>query len=174
MSGNSMPEGKPYAVQRILEISPLTVLDVGAGRGAYATILNAYLPNTIFDAVEVWTPYIEQFNLKNKYSNIFNVDARNHKNFNYDLVIFGDILEHMPMSDSIDLWNFASKQARFMLISIPIIHMPQDEIDGNPYEIHEEEDWSTDLVLKKFKNIVEYKEFKHTGVFIAYFGENNG
>lgn len=174
MSGNSMPEGKPYAIQRIMEISPSTVLDIGAGRGAYATILNPYLPHTIFDAVEVWTPYIEQFNLKNKYRNIFNVDAREHDNFDYDLVIFGDILEHMPMKDAVNLWNRAAEQAKFMLISIPIVHMPQEEIDGNPYEIHEEEDWSTELVLEKFKNIVEYKEFECTGVFIGYFGENDG
>jgi hypothetical protein len=36
MSGNSMPEGKPYAIEKIIEMAPLRILDVGAGRGAYA------------------------------------------------------------------------------------------------------------------------------------------
>lgn len=174
MSGNSMPEGKPYAIQKIIEINPSTVLDVGAGRGAYATILFPFLPNVIFDAIEVWQPYIENFELHKKYKNIFNVDVRKHENFKYDLVIFGDILEHMPKTDAIEVWGKVSKQANFALISIPIVHMPQEEIDGNPYEVHEEEDWSTELVLQEFSNIVEYKEFEQTGVFIAYFGENNG
>lgn len=174
MSGNSMPEGKPYAIEKIVEINPITVLDVGAGRGTYATILYPYLPKTIFDAVEIWEPYINQFELNKKYRNIFITDVREHKNFKYDLIIFGDILEHMPMDDAIKVWENASKEANFGLISIPIIHMPQDEIDGNPYEIHEEEDWSTDLVLKKFHSIVEYKEFECTGIFIGYFGDNNG
>jgi cyclopropane fatty-acyl-phospholipid synthase-like methyltransferase len=174
VSGNSMPEGKPYAIEKIIEMVPLTILDVGAGRGAYATILFPYLPNTKFDAVEVWKPYIEEYNLHRKYENVFNVDARDHDNFNYDLVIFGDVLEHMKKDDALKLWDKVSKQAEFALISIPIVHMPQDEIDGNPYEIHEEEDWSTELVLKEFSNIVEYRAFEQTGVFIAYFGGNNG
>lgn len=174
MSGNSMPEGKPYAIEKIVEINPSTILDIGAGRGAYATILYPYLPRAVFDAVEVWEPYVEQFQLHKKYRNIFIEDARNHEDFSYDLVIFGDVLEHMPEKDAVDLWNRASKQATFGLISIPIIHMPQEEIDGNPYEIHEEEDWSTELVLEKFHSIVEYKEFECTGIFIGYFGDNNG
>lgn len=169
-----MPEGKPYAIARIREISPSTVLDVGAGRGVYATILFPYLPQTIFDAIEVWQPYIDQYNLHSKYRNVFVEDARVHEDFSYDLVIFGDVLEHMPEKDAVGLWNRVSQQATFGLISIPIIHMPQEEIDGNPYEIHEEEDWSTSLVLEKFSHIVEYREFESTGVFIAYFGENNG
>ena len=168
-----MPEGKPYAIEKIVEINPSTILDIGAGRGAYATILFPYLPNTIFDAVEVWEPYVDQFGLKRKYRNVFIEDARNHEDFNYDLVIFGDVLEHMKEQDAVDLWNRASSQSTFGLISIPTVHMPQDEIDGNPYEIHEEEDWSTERVLEKFKGIVEYRVFEQTGVFIAYFGEKN-
>jgi cyclopropane fatty-acyl-phospholipid synthase-like methyltransferase len=174
VSGNSMPEGKPYAIEKIVEINPSTILDVGAGRGAYATILFPYLPKARFDAVEVWEPYIEQYRLHRKYNNVFNIDAREHDDFDYDLVIFGDVLEHMSKEDALKIWERVSKQARFALISIPIVHMPQDEIDGNPYEVHEEEDWSTELVLKEFSNIVEYRAFEQTGVFIAYFGENNG
>lgn len=169
-----MPEGKPYAIEKIVEINPKTVMDVGAGRGAYATILYPYIPNTIFDAIEVWTPYIDQFGLDKKYRNIYNVDARVHDNYNYDLVIFGDVLEHMPKNDAISLWERVSKQAEFALISIPIVHMPQGELDGNPYEIHEEEDWSVESVLSEFKNIVEYRSFDQTGVFIAYFGGSDG
>ena len=173
MSGNSMPEGKPYAISKIIEIDPKTVLDVGAGRGAYATIMFPYKPNIVFDAVEIWEPYVEKFNLKNKYRNIYIQDIRDFNDFSYDLVIFGDVLEHMPMSDAIKVWENVSCKAKYALISIPIVHMPQDELEGNPYEVHEEEDWSTELVLKKFHSIVEYKEFEFTGIFIAKFGEKN-
>jgi cyclopropane fatty-acyl-phospholipid synthase-like methyltransferase len=174
MSGHSMPEGKPYAISKILEINPNSVLDVGAGRGVYATIMFPYLPQVPFDAVEVWEPYIEKFNLKSKYRNIYTEDARTFDNFDYDLVIYGDVLEHMPKEDALDLWDKTSKQARYSLISIPIVHMPQKEIDGNPYEVHEEEDWSVESVLKEFHSIIEYKAFDQTGVFIAKFGENDG
>lgn len=174
MSGNSMPEGKPYAIEKIVEINPSTVLDVGAGRGAYPTIIFPYLRNTVFDAIEVWQPYVDEYRLHRKYRNVFVVDAREHTDFKYDLVIFGDVFEHMPEKDAVELWNRASEQATFGLISIPIVHMPQEEINGNPYEVHEEEDWSTQLVLEKFHSIVEYRTFEQTGVFIGYFGEHNG
>ena len=75
----------------------------------------------------------------------------------------------MPEKDAINLWDRISKQAKYGLISIPIIHHPQGAVGGNPWEIHHEEDWNADLVLKKFKNIVQYKEFDVTGTFIAKF-----
>jgi len=55
------------------------------------------------------------------------------------------------------------------MISIPIGHHPQGAWGGNPYEIHHEEDWSTERVLQAFPGIIEHKEFDITGVFIAKF-----
>ena len=49
-----------------------TVLDVGAGSGTYADHLNTFF--TRMDAVEIFTPYIEEYHLKDKYTNVFNVD----------------------------------------------------------------------------------------------------
>lgn len=45
--------------------------------------------------------------------------------------------------------------------------------EGKPYKIHGE-DWSVDSALEEFKNIVECSAFTENGVFIEYFGENNG
>jgi hypothetical protein len=67
------------------------------------------------------------------------------------------------------LWNRISEEAKYALISIPIIHYEQGAINDNPYEVHVEEDWFTEKILQKFSNIVEYKEFSQTGVFIAKF-----
>ena len=41
-----------------------TILDVGPGEGTYYNLLNDYFTN--MDAVEVWEPYINQYNLRNK------------------------------------------------------------------------------------------------------------
>jgi hypothetical protein len=95
------------------------------------------------------------------------------KNFEYDLVILGDILEHMSESDAVSLWDKISKEAKYAIISIPIIHYHQDAINGNPYEVHVEEDWTMEKVLEKFKGITEYKKFEVTGTFIAKFNNDN-
>ena len=168
--GFSDPENKPWAAEKIKELNPSTVLDVGAGQGTYLDLIRRDLGETVnVTAVEVWQPYIDQFNLINRYNNVIKDDVRNLENFSYDLVILGDIIEHMSENDAIVLWNKISSQAKNAIISIPIIHYHQDAINGNPYEVHVEEDWNTERVLEKFSNIVEYKEFSITGTFIAKF-----
>jgi 2-polyprenyl-3-methyl-5-hydroxy-6-metoxy-1,4-benzoquinol methylase len=168
--GTSDPANKPWATKKIIELDPTTVLDCGAGAGIYLDIVKQYVSDSVFVAgVEVWQPYIEQFNLKSRYNLIIEDDLRNIEDFNYDLVIFGDILEHMTEEEALKIWDKVSKQAKYAIISIPIIHYHQDAINGNPYEIHVDEDWSTERVLLKFSHIVEHKEFPQTGVFVAKF-----
>jgi hypothetical protein len=172
--GYSNPENKPWAQQKIIELHPTTVLDVGAGQGTYLNLIREGLgAEVIVNAVEVWQPYIDQFDLLNRYDKLFAMDVRDMTNFKYDLVILGDILEHMSEDDAVGLWEKISKQAKYAMISIPIIHYHQDAINGNPYEIHVEEDWTMERVLEKFKGITEYKKFEVTGTFIAEFNNDN-
>lgn len=168
--GTSDPANKPWTIEKIIELDPTTVLDCGAGAGVYLDIVKQYVSDSVYVAgVEAWHPYIEQFNLTSRYNLIIEDDLRNIEDFNYDLVIFGDILEHMTEAEALKIWDKVSRQAKYAIISIPIIHYHQDAINGNPYEVHVEEDWSTERVLQKFNYIVEYKEFPQTGVFVAKF-----
>ena len=168
--GFSDPTNKPWTQQKIVELNPKTILDVGAGQGVYLNLIRESLgDNPIVTAVEVWQPYIDQFNLENRYDYLYPLDVRELSSFEYDLVILGDVLEHMSEQDAIDLWDRISKQAKYAIISIPIIHYHQDAINGNPYEIHVDEDWNTERVLKSFHSIIEHVEFPVTGVFVAKF-----
>lgn len=168
--GFSDPTNKPWTQQKIIELNPKTVLDVGAGQGVYLNLIRESLgQNVIVSAVEVWKPYIDQFNLQNRYDHLYPIDVREMIDFDYDLVILGDILEHMTELDAIALWDRISKKARYAIISIPIIHYHQDAINGNPYEVHVDEDWNTERVLKSFHSIIEHVEFPVTGVFVARF-----
>jgi len=168
--GFSDPTNKPWTQEKIIELNPTTVLDVGAGQGVYLDLIRQGLgAGVVVNAVEVWQPYIDQFDLENRYDKLFAMDVRDLTNFAYDLVILGDVLEHMSEASAVELWDRISQQARHAIISIPIIHYHQDAINGNPYEVHVEEDWNTERVLKTFKGIIEHKEFPVTGVFIAKF-----
>jgi 2-polyprenyl-3-methyl-5-hydroxy-6-metoxy-1,4-benzoquinol methylase len=168
--GTSHPENKDWVKEKIVQLNPKTILDIGAGNGTYYDLLKPVLDqDTIIDAVEIWQPYIDEFNLHSKYNNLYKTDVREFKNFGYDLVILGDVLEHMTEYDAVELWESISKMAKYAIISIPIIHYHQDAVNGNPYEVHVEEDWNTDRVLNKFKNIVEHKEFTQVGAFVGKF-----
>jgi phospholipid N-methyltransferase len=166
----SHPENKPWSAVEIKKLNPQTVLDVGVGSGVYRNIIkNIVNPDAVIHGIEAWEPYVEMFDLKNRYDKIFVQDAREFEDFHYDLVIFGDVLEHMPESDAVALWEKVAKQAKYALIAIPIMHYPQGAAGGNPFEVHHEEDWNTERVLKTFTGIITYKEFSQTGAFIARF-----
>lgn len=166
----SDPANKLWSIRKIKAIDPKTVLDVGTGMGDYLEFIKTYISSdVVVHGVEVWEPYVEEYSLKERYDQLYIQDVREMTKFEYDLVILGDVLEHMPEDDAVKLWDTISKQARHAMISIPIGHHPQGAWGGNPYEIHHEEDWSTEKVLQAFPGIIEHKEFEITGVFVAKF-----
>jgi 2-polyprenyl-3-methyl-5-hydroxy-6-metoxy-1,4-benzoquinol methylase len=168
--GTSHPESRPWIMDKIRNSKPKSILDVGAGSGTYADMLktNGYNRASI-DAVEVWKPYIEEFNLENKYTKVYEYDIRQFKNFKYDLVIFGDILEHMTKEDALGVWSNVSQQAKNAVIAIPIIHYHQGAINGNPYEEHVKDDWSHEEVLDTFPGIIDSYRGEVVGAYWAEF-----
>jgi hypothetical protein len=163
---------KPWVMQKLQTIQPKTILDVGAGNGKFGQrVKSTFGDSVVIDAIEAWEPYINQFNLRSIYNNVFNEDARLWKNFSYDLVVFGDVLEHMSEAEAVKLWNEASSAAKYGIITIPIIHYPQGAEFGNPFEIHHEEDWNTRRILEAFSGITDHKEFSITGAYFAEFNK---
>lgn len=169
MPGSSY-EGKDLSAKWIVDHNIKTILDVGVGAGTYSVILkDKGIQMNKFDGIEAWEPYVEEFDLTNKYDNLFKIDARKWEDWGYDLVIFGDVLEHMSKEDALALWEKVSTQAKHALISIPIIHYPQGHEHGNPYEEHVKDDWSTLEVIKTFSHIEKYYSYDVVGVFWATF-----
>lgn len=118
-----------------------TVLDVGAGSGTYAKVLHGLVFD--IDAVEVWRPYVKQFGLTDLYRDIVigNVTDLAYAGWTpeqgvYDLVIFGDVLEHMTADDARTVWAWAKTVAKRGLISVPIVDWLQGHVHGNPFEKH--------------------------------------
>lgn len=158
-----------WVAEKINSIYPETALDVGPGEGAYGRLLKQHSPLTVRHAVEIWAPYVEKYKLVNVYDKVFICDARIFYNYKYDLVIFGDILEHMSKSDALLLWSTVQNSAKTAIISMPIIHYPQGEEEGNPYEEHVEEDWTHEEILSSFSGIVDYEKYAVTATYFAKF-----
>ena len=131
---------RPWILRRIqtrLDVAlPIQIVDVGAGAGLNREYLGPYLPTSHWTAIEVWEPYIERFSLPLYYDTVIRADAREIDLPPADLYIFGDVLEHMPKEDALELWERARKVSRFVAASLPIVHYPQGAVDGNPYEEH--------------------------------------
>jgi hypothetical protein len=161
---------KAWVLEKINQIKPRNILDVGTGSGILEEIVRENFGNSIvLDGIEAWEPYISEYSLTERYDNLYNVDARTWDKWDYDLVMFGDVLEHMVESESSDLWSRVSKFAGHAIITIPIIHYPQGASFGNPFEIHHEDHWDTERILRAFPGITEYQEFEITGAYLARF-----
>lgn len=167
--GTSHPESRLWSIDKIISSGAEYVLDIGAGSGTYSDALKHAGYKGKIDAVEIWKPYIEEFKLHKKYRNVYESDVRLFDDFSYDVVIFGDILEHMTKEQALDVWQKVSFQAECALISIPIIHYHQGEINGNPYEYHVKDDWSHEEVLSSFSNIVDSWQGEVVGAYWADF-----
>lgn len=134
-------QGKFIAKALINQASPSTIWDMGAGNGTYRDLMWDEGLDCVWIAVEIWKPYIEEFQLKRDYDAVYHQDIRDTEFFfaadsNHDLAIFGDVLEHMHEDDARRVILEAKKAFRYILVSIPIVHAPQGEVFGNPYEEH--------------------------------------
>jgi hypothetical protein len=167
--GTSHPESRPWSIEKILQSGAEYILDIGAGSGTYSDALKSAGFSGKIDALEIWQPYIDKFDLYSKYRKVYQADVRMFDDFSYDVVIFGDILEHMTKDQALEVWQKVSFQADHALIAIPIIHYHQGEIDGNPYEHHVKDDWSHEEVLDSFSHIIDNWRGEVVGAYWADF-----
>ena len=164
----SSTEGKDWTRQRIAALtadSPVSVLDVGPGVGTYAKLLHG-LPITRMTGLEVWEPYVTTYHLHDFYDEILIGDVRTTELPAADVIILGDVVEHMSRADAAAVWRRCAVAARRAIyLSIPIVHYPQDEIEGNPHEVHVEEDWGHDQVLASLDGITAWQTGAEVGVY---------
>jgi hypothetical protein len=129
------------------------VLDVGAGLGFYSQFRR---PGQHWTAVDIWGPFAQAYELDKKYDRVIIGDMRfmDWRHFvPLDLVICGDVLEHMTKDDAIGLLQLALSNTRVVLVSIPIELSHQGAALGNPFEKHVKPDWSHEECVASFPNV---------------------
>lgn len=132
-----------------------TVLDVGCGQGDYYEMLKDHFKR--IDAVEIWEPYIHEYKLKEKYSNLFHVNIMDFEFEYYDVIIMGDILEHLSREDAVTLLNRISNKCKQLLVVVPY-YLPQETVFGNVYERHLQPDVD-DEIMEKYYPMLKLHEF---------------
>lgn len=136
---------KQYLTQNFEPTS--TILDVGCGHGFYIKLLKDHFSK--FDAVEVWEPYIEEYKLREMYDNVYNVNIMDFEFEYYDIIIMGDILEHLSREDAKTILNRLKDKCRELIVVVPY-YLPQDEVFGNKYEIHLQPDLDDAIMAEHF------------------------
>ena len=145
----SAREGRDHFTNLLPTLNPFTVVDFGPGEGTYSILGRHLTPNAHWMAVEKFEPYVERYDLDQKYDTIMIGDMRDLVLEKYDVGIFGDVLEHLHENDAEQVIHQNAEWASYLYISTPIVPAPQGPSHGNDAEAHLH-DWTfermTDLL----------------------------
>lgn len=132
-----------------------SVLDVGAGKGKYRLLLPEY---ACVDAVEIWAPYVTGYALHDVYRAVYQRDITElvqefgAADVRYDLVIMGDVLEHLIVDDARITLQWLRNVAGEVLIIVPY-NYEQGEEHGNPYQRHEQPDLTVENMHERYPDL---------------------
>lgn len=118
------------------------ILDVGACNGLWKRLLREYT----MDAVEIFPPNVVWLG---DYRDIYNMDIYDFTYDWYDLIIFGDVIEHMSVERAQKVLEYAKKRCKDLIVAVPFLYK-QGAIYGNPWEVHVQDDLTAELVAERY------------------------
>ena len=137
LRGLSSDEGKIPVLKYIVENveKNAKILDVGFGAGAYGKLLRSLYYRNI-DGLDIYSDNIEEMGLDKIYDNIYIENILDFDFNYYDLIIMGDVLEHIELESAKKLLSrFTSGKCGQLIVSVPYEY-EQDELYGNKHEKH--------------------------------------
>ncbi|KUG25113.1 glycosyltransferase [hydrocarbon metagenome] len=139
-----------YCVGVIRDIIPKSILDVGVGFGRWGILSREFLEvwesrnnskdwKVLIDGIEIFPGAIEDYHYR-FYNNIYIADATEFvkkMEQHYDLIILGDVLEHISKEKAEKFLLDCLKKSDYVLLNIPIgKYWKQEEKYGNTHEQH--------------------------------------
>jgi len=160
--------------QHILRLFPLheetRILDLGAGAGKYADLLYDY---PIKDAVEIYEPYVTRYRLRERYRNVYVDDlvallrTRTRRVeagfFPYDLVLLGDVLEHLTVADAIAVLDLLRDV--YVIVAVPFLY-EQGAVDGVESEVHLQPDLTPDVMRERYPSLSPLVLDERYGIYV--------
>ena len=170
--GTSNWQNISYNIDLVRKLDPSSILDVGIGFGRWGILFREFLEiwensrydgkwKRIIDGVEIYPGYIKDYH-NYFYSNIYLDNAlgflQNTEN-KYDLIHFGDVIEHQEKAIGEEMINLALNNAEYVLINIPIgKHWSQPADSDNPYEAHKSVWYNNDFTKYKHHRIKSFRD----------------
>lgn len=124
-----------------------TILDVGACDGKWRRLLAGY-PN--MDASEIFEPYARS--LQGLYRRVIQGDIYDFKYKRYDLIIFGDVIEHMPVERAQAVLEYAWPRCTDMIVAVPFLYK-QEPVGGNPWQRHVQDDLTREVFAQRYAGL---------------------
>ncbi len=145
----------PVIISIIKQLRPASILDVGIGFGKWGHLFREYTdiiasendPKRYFrdswqvriDGIEGYPEYVTDMH-RYLYNHIFIGDVRKLASTidSYDVIFLGDIIEHVPKHEGIELLNtLISKTKKAIIVSTPKFETGQGAMCANELERHQ-------------------------------------
>ena len=126
------------------------VLDVGAGSGCYGEMLKGHFQQ--IDALEIFPNYIEMFHLNTKYDNVIVGDITKFDFYEYDMLIMGDVLEHLSVSDAQAIIHEVERNMQAVLVAVPYMYEQGTEFN-NVHETHLQPDLTPEVMASRYPEL---------------------
>lgn len=139
------------------------ILDVGACDGIWRQLL----PEYTMDAVEIHAPNADRLH---GYRKVFRRDVDGLPYEHYDLILFGDVIEHMDVEKAQRVLAYARPRCRDMVVAVPFLY-PQDAFGGNPWEKHLQPDLTAEIFAARYPG---FSVLCDTGLNYCYYHKENG
>ncbi|MBW2121474.1 MAG: methyltransferase domain-containing protein [Deltaproteobacteria bacterium] len=138
----------PTIIRFLKKTRPSSILDVGVGNGKIGFVARDYLDVMLgqrntrkdwrvrIDGIEIFSDYIQEHQ-KAVYDSIFIGDALDviQKLERYDVVILGDVVEHLEKERAMDLLDACASRCGYMILAMPLgRNWKQPAVYGYPSE----------------------------------------
>lgn len=146
------------------KVDQLTVLDVGPGMGKYSRLLREAVQS--IDAVEIFARYLTDYALHTKYDQVFVENIVNFDFEYYDVIVMGDILEHITVEEAVPTLNRLMSKSTLVVVVVPYTY-PQGEWRGNIHEKHEQEDLTPAIMEERYPMLTQLFTDDQIGVYVT-------
>jgi hypothetical protein len=178
-----LPSSQYHQISKIMDLvitlKPNSILDIGAGFGKYGVLCREYLE--LWDGRQKYAEFLRRIDCIEAYKNYITplhqfiyihvyiediLKLIDKLDFNYDLVLLIDVLEHFNKAEGELLLNKILSKNNGILISTPKKVSNQKDAFDNAYETHRSQ-WRKEELLK-----LENSFFIQDGTsFIGYIGK---
>ena len=126
-----------------------TILDIGGGDGKWGYVLGEYFQN--IDCVEIFEPYLERYNLKEIYREVFLGNFLDFDFEYYDVIVMGDVFEHVTQEQATEWLNKVKDKCGELIIIVPFEYRQDwDGVYENIYGHHHQPDLTPQNMVERY------------------------
>lgn len=184
--GTSNWQNISYNIELVRKLNPQTILDVGVGFGRWGMLFREFLEiweggrydgnwQRRIDGIEIFPGYIKDYH-RYFYNEIYTENALDfvrETEMKYDLINFGDVIEHLEKKDGDELIRLAMDKARYVLINIPIgKYWAQEGTKENPFEAHKSVWHNNEFTKFKYHKIKTFYDLAYREYSVVLLSRN--